>query len=152
MAKAEQCILTNMCMITDAEGRVLVQDRVDPRWRGLSFPGGHVAPGEPFVDSVIREVREETGLTIQQPRLCGLKQFQTDRGERYVVLLFKADRYTGELKASDEGAVFWLHPSQLGDYALTEDFDRTLQVFMNDTLSEFCYYQLPDGQWRHKLV
>ena len=65
----ERCELTNLCMITDAENRILVQDRTDPSWPGICFPGGHVEPGESFVASVIREVQEETGLTIQDPIL-----------------------------------------------------------------------------------
>lgn len=76
----EHCELTNLCMLTDDEGRILVQDRTDPSWPGICFPGGHVEPGESFVESVIREVREETGLTILDPILCGIKQFPLQGG------------------------------------------------------------------------
>ena len=86
MAREERAIFTNMCMIEDGEGRVLIQDRKDPNWPGYTFPGGHVEPGESFVGSVIREVWEETGLTIEHPTLCGIKQFQTKEGARYLVL------------------------------------------------------------------
>ena len=60
----ERCELTNLCMITDAENRILVQDRTDPSWPGICFPGGHVESGESFVASVIREVQEESGLVV----------------------------------------------------------------------------------------
>ena len=63
----EQVILTNMCMVSDGCGNVLMQRRLDPNWPGLVFPGGHVEPGESFVDSVIREVREETGVKSVRP-------------------------------------------------------------------------------------
>ncbi len=96
----ERCELTNLCMITDAENRILVQDRTDPSWPGICFPGGHVEPGESFVASVIREVQEETGLTIQNPILCGVKQFPREDGARYVVLRFRATRFTGTLTSS----------------------------------------------------
>ena len=66
--RTETVTLTNMCMVYDDAGNVLVQDKVDKKWSGLTFPGGHIEKGESFVDSVIREVYEETGLTIEKPK------------------------------------------------------------------------------------
>ena len=78
MARSEQAIFTNLCMIYDDNGNILVQDRADPGWPGLCFPGGHVEPGESFVESVIREVREETGLTIENPILGAPSSFRPE--------------------------------------------------------------------------
>ena len=107
MSKYEKAELTNMCMIYDGAGRVVVQDKVGKSWGGITFPGGHVEKDESFVDSVIREVKEETGLDIQSPKLCGIKWWEADHGRRYIILLFKTDRYTGTLHDSNEGKVFW---------------------------------------------
>ena len=108
MAKEEKAVFTNMCMITDGQGNVLVQDRLNPNWPGITFPGGHVEEGESFTQSVIREVQEETGLIVEDPVLCGTNQFQTRTGARYVVFFYKASKYHGQLCSSDEGMVFWL--------------------------------------------
>ena len=62
MERNSSCVLTNMCMVEDEIGRVLVQQRVDKNWSGIAFTGGHVEPGESLTESVIREVKEETGL------------------------------------------------------------------------------------------
>jgi len=151
VSRAEQAIFTNLCMVYDHDGNILVQDRRDPDWPGLCFPGGHVEPGESFVESVIREVWEETGLTIENPKLCGTKQFQTRRGERYVVLFYKTDRFSGELKSSDEGEVFWIPRADLEKYQMVEDFLDMVKVFEDDSLSEFYYYK-ENGDWKHKLL
>ena len=151
MARTEQAIFTNLCMVYDHNGNILVQDRADPDWPGICFPGGHVEPGESFVESVIREVWEETGLTIEKPVLCGTKQFQTEKGVRYVVLFYKTDRFSGELKSSDEGEVFWIPRETLPGYQLCDDFMDMVKVFESDGLSEFYYYK-KDGEWGLKLL
>ena len=150
MSRQIPVTLTNMCMVRDGD-KVLVQDRVDPDWPGITFPGGHVEPGESFVDSVIREVWEETGLTVENPKLCGTKQFQTNNDERYVVLFYKTDRFSGTLRSSEEGEVFWIPRDTLSRYTLCDDFESMLQVFENDNLSEFYYYR-DDGNWGLKLL
>lgn len=151
MARTEQAIFTNMCMIEDGKGRVLIQDRKNPNWPGYTFPGGHVEPGESFVGSVIREVWEETGLTIEHPTLCGIKQFQTKEGARYLVLFYKANRFSGTLTSSDEGEVFWLPREELDHSPLASDFAEMLKVFEDDTLSEF-YYLPGDEEWHFELL
>ena len=60
------------------------------------------------MDSVIREIKEETGLDIEQPRMCGIKEWINEDGSRYIVFLFRADRFSGEPVSSDEGRVFWM--------------------------------------------
>ena len=151
MARSERAIFTNMCMISDGKGNILVQDRRNPDWPGVTFPGGHVEPGEAFADSVIREVWEETGLTIENPILCGVKQFQTREDERYVVLFYKTNRFSGELKSSNEGEVFWTPRENLPRYTLADDFLEMVDIFESDNLSEFYYYK-EDGSWKRKLL
>lgn len=149
MAITEQVIFTNMCMVYDGE-RVLVQDRLDPTWKGAAFPGGHVEKGESFTDAVIREVWEETGLTISSPRLCGIKDWTGEDGTRYVVLLYKTDKFTGELHASEEGDVFWLPLSEFRKLRLAEDMEKMLKVFLEEDLSEF-FYDREAGSWHAAL-
>ena len=151
MSRSEQVILTNLCMVYDDAGNILVQDRKDPSWPGICFPGGHIEPGESFVESVIREVYEETGLTIENPVLCGTKQFPTKNGERYVVFFYKTNRFSGELKSSDEGEVFWIDRNELQNRTLVTDFMDMLRVFDSPDLNEFYYYK-EDNSWGLKLL
>ena len=151
MAREEKAIFTNLCMITDAEGNLLVQDRKDPDWPGICFPGGHVEPGEAFTDSVIREVWEETGLTIEDPRLCGVKQFPTGSGARYVVLYFRATKYTGTLRSSEEGEVFWISREELENSTTVPDLLKMMQVMESEELNEFIY-EIDGDRWNAKLL
>lgn len=151
MGREERAEFTNMCMISDEAGNVLVLDRQNPDWPGVTFPGGHVEPGESFTASVIREVREETGLTVEDPVLCGIKQFQTESDARYVVFFYKATRYAGELRSSNEGAVYWVSRQELQKQKLSMDMMEMVRVMESETLNEFYYYQ-ENGSWKYSLL
>ena len=151
MNREEKAIFTNMCMITDGCGNVVVIDRQNPDWPGLTFPGGHVEHGESFVESVIREVKEETGLTVVNPILCGIKQFQTDSDARYVVLFYRTSQFSGELRSSAEGAVRWMPKDELPVRKLAPDMEEMIRVMESDSLSEFYYYK-ENGNWEMKLL
>ena len=138
MRNYEKITLTNMCMIYDGHGNVLVQDKISKSWGGICFPGGHVEIGESFHDSVIREVYEETGLKIKDPRLCGIKQF-CDGDERYIVFLYRTDSYSGEIQSSKEGRIFWLSRSDLEKSKLAPRFMDMLKVFENTEIDELYY-------------
>ena len=147
MSRIEEVELTNMCMICDGNGNVLVQNKVNhPTWHGWNFPGGHVEKGEYVTPSVIREMQEETGLTIESPRLCGIKEFHKLKdGKRYIVFLYIADKFTGELKASNEGEIFWYPLSELAKSdKLIDGFGEMLPVFTNNEISEIYYERIAD--------
>ena len=142
MSRSVPCILTNMCMITNGT-KVLVQDKVGGSWGGVTFPGGHVEQGESFTRAVIREVFEDTGLTVESPRLKGIKSWTEKSGARYIVLLYTADKFSGELKSSDEGEVYWVEREKLPELKLANGFELMLPVFDNPDISEM--YWAPDA-------
>lgn len=148
MDKPERVILTNMCMIQRGS-KVLVEDKVS-RWaNGIIFPGGHVEEHEPIVDSVIREMREETGLTIENPALCGIKEWINEDGSRYIVFLFKTDQFSGKLKSSEEGQVFWADRDEILNMNWIWHLDGILRVMESDSLSEL-YLDAAD-EWKQIL-
>ena len=149
MSREIKAEITNLCMIQDGT-KVLVQNRLAKNWPGITFPGGHVDPGESVTDSVIREVKEETGLAIQQPRLCGIKDWTRDDGSRYLLFFYKTDKFSGELQSSEEGEVFWAELDALPGMNLAEDMEANLRVFLEDTISEF-YYDRQNGGWESQL-
>jgi 8-oxo-dGTP diphosphatase len=144
MGRTENVELTTLCLIY-RDDRILLQNRIKKDWRGYTLPGGHIEPGESVVESVIREMKEETGLAISQPRLCGIKQFPIDGG-RYIVFLFKTDRFTGELRSSDEGEMEWVSRADVGKLSSVADLEALLTVMERDDMTEFQYVISAD-QW-----
>lgn len=87
------------------------------KWNGL---GGKFEAGESPEECVIREVLEESGLTIQKPKLCGLLMFPKFKGNDWYVFVFTASEFTGELIDSPEGKLEWISDETLLDLKLWE--------------------------------
>lgn len=88
------------------------------KWVGL---GGKIEKGESPEECIIREVKEESGLTIDKPVLKGVMTFpKFKEGEDWYVFLYTADGFTGELIDSDEGVLKWVDNSKILDLNLWE--------------------------------
>lgn len=142
--RTEQVELTVLCLIHN-EDSYLLQDRVKKDWNGYTLPGGHIEPGESIVDAVVREMKEETGLTIKAQRLCGVKQFPIEGG-RYIVFLFETDQFEGKLVDSDEGKMHWVKITELSNVNLVNDFEELIEVMMSNILTEF-QYVVENDEW-----
>ena len=144
MSRTENVELTVLCLIED-DSRILLQNRVKEDWKGYTLPGGHVEPGESFVDAVKREMKEETGLDITDPKLAGIKQFPIENG-RYIVLLFKTEHFSGELTSSEEGKMEWIDSRHLSEIDAVNDLTDLLRVINDPDLTEF-QYLVDDNIW-----
>lgn len=148
MRRTENVEVTTLCLIYD-EDRILLQNRVKKDWQGYTLPGGHVEAGESIVAATIREMKEETGLTVKHPQLCGIKQFPIEGG-RYLVFLFRAKEFEGELVSSEEGEMKWIRRDELDKFPIVKDLKELLQVMEREDLSEF-QYVAEDGKWGVRL-
>ena len=149
MARTEIVTITNMCMVYHGT-QVLVQEKIDDDYCGITFPGGHVEKGESFTDAVIREVLEETGLKISSPVLCGIKDWSNDDGSRYMVLFYKTNKFEGTLSSSEEGEVRWMELEEMKKSNLADGMDKMLKVFLEESISEYFFYK-ENGEWKEEL-
>lgn len=141
MSRASLIELTNLCVICDGS-RVLVQDKIGC---SVVFPGGHVEPGESMQNAVIREMHEETGLLIEHPVLCGIKDWMREDGTRFIVALYRADRFSGSLKSSEEGRVFWIEREEFAKLDLIWGMHEVLRVCDEAAYSEMFYSEEKEG-------
>ena len=140
--------MTTLCYI-EKDGKYLMLHRTKKKkdinknkWIGV---GGHAEAMEDPEECLLREVKEETGLDIQSPKLCGIKWWEAGHGRRYIILLFKTDRYTGTLHDSNEGKVFWAELDTLRSMRLAPSFDKMLDVFTNEDIQEYIQRKRTDG-------
>ena len=104
-------INTTLCYIQRGEDYLMLHrikkqnDLNQDKWIGV---GGKFEDKESPEDCLLREVREETGLTLTSYRYRGIVTFVSDRWPTEYMHLFTADGWTGELKECDEGVLEWL--------------------------------------------
>jgi 8-oxo-dGTP diphosphatase len=105
--------------LTDAQGRVLIAQRpFDKEHAGLwEFPGGKIEPGESPEAALVRELREELGVTVVPEQLEPLTFSSAGRGARHLLLLlYRCTAWQGEPRALDAAAIRWVPPAALADY------------------------------------
>jgi 8-oxo-dGTP diphosphatase len=96
-------------------GKVLgVSRKTDPNDFGL--PGGKVEEGETLYDAMVREVKEETGLTVLRAKPIFFRE-DTD----FVAVVYLVEQFYGEISTDEAGAVKWidfevLKQGSFGDY------------------------------------
>lgn len=137
----EKVKLMNMCKIIDSKtGKVLVQERVKT-WQGIAFPGGKLKEGESVIESVKREVYEETGLRVSNLKICGIKDWYDYKQKiRNLIFLFETDTYEGKLiPETNEGKIYWVTYDELFKMNIASDFDKLIEVFDKENINEFIY-------------
>ncbi len=117
-------ILATLCYV-QRDGHTLMvyrnkkaNDIHQGKWNGL---GGKFEAGETPEECVIREIQEESGLSIKNPKLCGLLMFPGFKGNDWYVFVFTATEFSGELiDDSPEGKLEWIPDEKVLELNLWE--------------------------------
>lgn len=115
--------LTTLCYIEKDESYLMLHrvskkhDVNKEKWIGV---GGHFEQGESPEDCLLREVKEETGLTLKSYRFRGILTFNFNDNESEYICLYTADRFEGELRDCDEGTLEWVPKRELHNLNLWE--------------------------------
>lgn len=115
--------LTTLCYIEKDESYLMLHrvskkhDVNKDNWIGV---GGHFEQGESPEDCLLREVKEETGLTLKSYRFRGILTFNFNDNESEYICLYTADEFEGELRDCDEGTLEWVPKSEIHNLNLWE--------------------------------
>jgi 8-oxo-dGTP diphosphatase len=114
-------VLVAACALIDADGRVLIAER--PAGKSMAglweFPGGKVDPGERPEDALIRELKEELGIVVQEACLAPLT-FASHSYEDFHLLmpLYVCRRWEGMVTAREGQKLSWVRPNRLKEYPM----------------------------------
>jgi 8-oxo-dGTP diphosphatase len=152
---AMAAILATLCYIRHNSRTLMLYRNKKPddihegKYNGL---GGKFLPGETPEQCVIREVIEESGLTIKEPELRGIITFPVfDRVNDWYVFVFTADKFQGELIESAEGCLEWVNSDKLDELPLW-DGDRIFLKWLDDDRFFSAQFIYEDGDFKGHTV
>ena len=128
--------LTTICYIEKDEKYLMLHrtkkenDQSHDKWLGV---GGKFEENESPDECVVREVKEETGLTLLSYKLRGVMTFVSDIWETEYMFIYTADRFEGELTECSEGELLWVEKSKVPDLNLWEGDILFLKKLMEDS-------------------
>lgn len=136
-----ETILQNMCMIYDkSSDKILILDKiVKEGWEGLTFVGGHVESGENLYESCVREVFEETGLTVSNLKLRGtVNWIDRSQNKRFLAFLYYTEHFEGTLiEENVEGKLFWMPIKEFKNAkGKSETIDEIFELYMDESINE----------------
>ena len=118
------------------------------KWNGL---GGKFEAGETPEECVIREVYEESGFSIRDPKLCGLLMFPRFKGHDWYVFVFTANEFTGELIDSPEGRLEWIPDEKVTELNLWES-DHIFMAWIQEGKLFSAKFEYEEDQMRNHVV
>lgn len=122
-----------VCMIQDGD-RVLLLDRQHDQFKGYIPPGGKVDFPESFVAAAIREVKEETGLEVENLKFKVLYEYVNPiANDRYMILNYITQDFSGELiEDGPEGKALWVDIDKLDKLPMQHSIRRRIPYFFKE--------------------
>ncbi|WP_347994307.1 8-oxo-dGTP diphosphatase [uncultured Eubacterium sp.] len=144
--------MTTLCYIENDEKYLMLhrvkkkEDINKNKWIGV---GGHANEWESPEECLVREVKEETGLTLTSYKFRGIVTFISDECEAETMCLFTADKFTGNIIECDEGELKWVDKSEVPNLPTWEGDAVFLKLLLEDEKRFFSLKLVYEGD---KLV
>jgi 8-oxo-dGTP diphosphatase len=114
-------LLVVACALIDADGRILLTQRPEGKsMAGLwEFPGGKLEPGERPEQALVRELREELGISVKEACLAPLTFASHAYADFHLLMpLYVCRRWEGMVKGKEGQALKWVPPARLRDFPM----------------------------------
>ena len=144
--------MTTLCYIENDEKYLMLhrvkkkEDINKNKWIGV---GGHANEWESPEECLVREVKEETGLTLTSYKFRGIIIFISNECESETMCLFTADKFIGNIIECDEGELKWVDKSEVPNLPTWEGDAIFLKLLLNDEKRFFSLKLVYEGD---KLV
>jgi len=123
---------STLCYLV-VDGRLLMLRREkEPFAHHWTAPGGKIQPGETPRQAIEREVREETGLSIVEPKLKAICSETGGPDYNWLLFIFRAETYRGRLEPGGEGELRWLPLFEIDAWKLPSVDRRILPLILDD--------------------
>ena len=142
----EQVVVRVKGMIINSKGKILLAHNNNT----YQFPGGHLEDEETLDECITREMKEETGLNIKNPKLTGIYHWMTD-DIRNIGYLYKATEFEGELISSEEGKVYWISGEEFLQKPLAPGMLQVWKMMHDENANECLQTLTADGEIISKI-
>lgn len=117
----------------------------------LNGPGGKLEPSESTIECIVRETREEVGITLKDPKLCGMLEFFDGDEMEWMVFVFKADSFSGEVIETEEIKPLWVSEDDLPYDKMWQDDKFWLPSVLEGKIVHGIFY-FKDGSLEKNII
>lgn len=123
---------STLCYLVDSGRLLMLRRKKEPFAGHWTAPGGKIKPGENPREAIEREMQEETGLVILEPRLKAICSETGEANYNWLLFIFRAHGFRGQLEAGSEGELSWLPIAELDAWRLPDVDRHILPLILDD--------------------
>lgn len=141
-----------VCLIVNGN-KILLLNRQHDFYKGYIAPGGRIEFPESPIECAIREVKEETGLTVKDLKFKGLAEYMNPNNERYMIFNYITYEFEGDLiEESREGKPKWILIEDINNIEMQENFKRRIPLLFEEGTFETHMNRYEEGMKEEHII
>nr|WP_114496361.1 8-oxo-dGTP diphosphatase [Fontibacillus phaseoli] len=141
-----------ICLIVNGQ-KILLLNRQHDSFKGYIAPGGRIEFPESPIQCAIREVKEETGLTVKNLIFKGLAEYMNPTNERYMVFNYVTYDFDGTLiEDCREGKAEWILIDEIDNIEMQDNFRRRIPLLFEEGTFETHMIRFEEGMAQEHII